>query len=280
MLDSRSFPRPTPWVSRLIVVNAVVQLLLTTVLTSGQVMGALAFDPGAALTRPWTWVTYLFVHAGVLHLAANMLALYVFGTPVESRLGSRTFLAYYLFCGIGAALVSLGMNALHLFGGAVIGASGAVLGVAVAFAMLWPEAEILVFPIPVPIRARTLVIFYAILSLTMSVLGSQDGVAHPAHLGGLLFGWLWFKLRDRAPQIVPVPARRMEPVVMAQSAMRDTGPRESPQPRPGPASRDVDPQAAEIDRVLDKISARGIASLTPEERRFLDEVSKKKRDVN
>jgi membrane associated rhomboid family serine protease len=279
MLDSRSFPRPTPWVSRLIVVNAVVQLLLTTVLTSGQVMGALAFDPDGALARPWTWVTYLFVHAGVLHLTANMLALYVFGTPVESRLGSPTFLAYYLFCGIGAALVSLGMNALHLFGGAVIGASGAVLGVAVAFAMLWPEAEILVFPIPVPIRARTLVIFYAILSLTMSVLGSQDGVAHPAHLGGLLFGWLWFKLRDRAPQIVPVPARRMEPVVMAQSAMRD-GPGESPPPRPGPGPREVDPQAAEIDRVLDKISARGIASLTPEERRFLDEVSKKKRDVN
>jgi membrane associated rhomboid family serine protease len=280
MLDSRSFPRPTPWVSRLIVVNAVVLLLLTTVLTSGQAVAALAFDPGTALTRPWTWVTYLFVHAGVLHLAANMLALYVFGTPVESRLGSRTFLAYYLFCGIGAALVSLGMDALHLFGGEVIGASGAVLGVAVAFAMLWPEAEILVFPIPVPIRARTLVIFYAILSLTMSVIGSQDGVAHPAHLGGLLFGWLWFKLRDRAPRITQVPARRMEPVVMAQTAMRETGPHESTPPRPGPGPRDADPQAAEIDRVLDKISARGISSLTPEERRFLDEVSKRKRDVN
>jgi membrane associated rhomboid family serine protease len=280
MLDSRSFPRPTPWVSRLIVVNAVVQLLLTTVLTSGQVIGALAFDPDAALTRPWTWVTYLFVHAGILHLAANMLALYVFGTPVESRLGSRTFLVYYLFCGIGAALVSLGMNALHLFGGAVIGASGAVLGVAVAFAMLWPEAEILVFPIPVPIRARTLVIIYAGLSLTMSVLGSQDGVAHPAHLGGLLFGWLWFKFRERNPGVTPVPIRRMEPVVMAQSAMRDTGPREPATPRTGPGPQVSDPQAAEIDRVLDKISARGIASLTPEERRFLDEVSKRKRDVN
>ncbi len=280
MLDSRSFPRPTPWVSRLIVVNAVVQLLLTTVLTSGQVMGALAFDPDAALTRPWTWITYLFVHAGILHLAANMLALYVFGTPVESRLGSRTFLVYYLFCGIGAALVSLGMNALHLFGGAVIGASGAVLGVAVAFAMLWPEAEILVFPIPVPIRARTLVIIYAGLSLTMSVLGSQDGVAHPAHLGGLLFGWLWFKFKDRNPGVTPVPIRRMEPVVMAQSAMRDTGPREPATPRVGPGPQVSDPQATEIDRVLDKISARGIASLTPEERRFLDEVSKRKRDVN
>jgi membrane associated rhomboid family serine protease len=280
MLDTRSFPRPTPWVSRLIAINAVVQLLLTTVLTSGQVIGSLAFDPGAALVRPWTWVTYLFVHAGLLHLLGNMLALYVFGTPVESRLGSRTFLLYYLFCGIGAALVSVGMDSLHLFGGVVIGASGAVLGVAVAFAMLWPEAEILVFPIPVPIRARTLVIFYAVLSLTMSVLGSQDGVAHPAHLGGLLFGWLWFKLRDHAPRVSPVPLRRMEPVVMAQTAMRDTGPRETVAPRPGPGPRSNDPQTAEIDRVLDKISARGIASLTPEEKRFLDEVSKRKRDVN
>jgi membrane associated rhomboid family serine protease len=269
----------TPWVGRLIAANAVVMLLLATVLTSGGVVQALAFDPASVLARPWTILTYMFVHGGVLHLAANMLALYVFGTPVENRLGGRPFLLYYLGCGIGAALASLAMAALHYNPAPVVGASGAVLGIAVAFAMLWPDAEILIFPIPVPIRARVLVFLYAFGQLAMALFGTQDGIAHPAHVGGLLFGWIFFKLRDRAPRAPQPRARRLEPVVMAQSVVRDAAPINQRPARSQPAQND-DPMTAEVDRVLDKISARGIDSLTSDERRFLEEMSKRKRDLN
>lgn len=280
MQSSLSLPRMTPWVGRLIVANAVVLLLLATVLTSGDVVRVLAFDPTSVLTRPWTFLTYQFVHGSVLHLALNMMALYVFGTPVENRLGGRQFLTYYLVCGIGAALVSVALAAVHFNASPMVGASGAVMGVAVAFAMLWPDAEILIFPIPVPIRARVLVVLYAVGEVVMSLLWTQDGVAHPAHVGGLLTGYLYFKFRDRTPRVPQTRSRRLEPVVMAQSVARDATP-VTPRPsRAQPPRASDDPMTAEVDRVLDKISARGIESLTSDERRFLEEMSKRKRDLN
>ena len=127
--------RMTPWVGRLIIANAVVLLLLMTVLTSPALLEDLRFAPVGALQRPWTFVTYMFVHAGLLHLLGNMIMLFVFGAPVESRMGSRKFILYYLYCGIGAAVFAVGlsgvMNVVPF-----IGASGAVLGVAIAFAPL------------------------------------------------------------------------------------------------------------------------------------------------
>ena len=149
--------RITPWVGRLIIANAVVLLLLMTVFTSPALLDVLKFTPSHAVDRPWTFLSYMFVHVGLLHLLANMIMLFVFGSPVENRMGSRTFLLYYLSCGLGAALFSLGLSGLVSVG-PFVGASGAVLGVAVAFAMFWPEAELLVFPIPIPLKARTFVL--------------------------------------------------------------------------------------------------------------------------
>ncbi len=279
--SSPSFPRVTPWVGRLIAITAVVQLLLETVFTSSSVRYALLMDPAAMGSRPWGVVTYLFVHAGILHLATNMLGLYLFGTAVENRMGSRSFLLYYLYCGVGAALFSV-LLSLAIPQAPIIGASGAVLGVAVAFAMFWPDVEIMVFPIPVPIRARTLVIGLAILDLVFAR-WVNDGIAHEAHLGGMLAGWLFFRLQGLASRR-PSPSPRPQPervVMVQQTATRDSDPRVTTPirqltPRPG-----NDPVAAEVDRVLDKISAEGIESLTPDERRFLDEVSKRKqREIN
>src|SRR3982751_387367 len=102
MRSSPSY-RITPWVGRFIIANAVVLLLLMTLFTSPEAFRLLQFSPQAALLRPWTFVTYMFVHGGLLHLLGNMLMLFVFGTAVESRMGSRNFLAYYLLCGAGAA---------------------------------------------------------------------------------------------------------------------------------------------------------------------------------
>ena len=149
--------RLTPWVGRLIIANAVVLLLLMTVFTSPALQPALRFVPGEALDQPWTFVSYMFVHAGLLHLLGNMLMLFVFGPPVEQRLGGRAFLLYYLYCGIGAAVLCWRSRASCRARVPFVGASGAVLGVGVAFALLWPDAELLVFPLPMPVRARTLI---------------------------------------------------------------------------------------------------------------------------
>jgi membrane associated rhomboid family serine protease len=275
MKSSPSY-RITPWVGRIIIANAVVLLLLMTLFTSPDLFQALEFSPRTALTRPWTFVSYMFVHAGLLHLFANMLMLFVFGTAVESRMGSRNFLLYYLFCGVGAAVFSLLLGTVMPVG-SFVGASGAVLGVAVAFAMFWPDAELIVFPIPVPIKARTLVIGLVVLDVIGSRLWPNDGVAHLAHVGGALFGYLFFRAQLLSRRSAEPPARTVERVVMVQSGSAEPERRTPVTPMRPRRRIDSDPVAAEVDRVLDKISEKGISSLTPAERRFLDEVAKQKK---
>jgi rhomboid family protein len=275
MKSSPSY-RITPWVGRIIIANAVVLLLLMTLFTSREAFQALQFSPRSAFTRPWTFLSYMFVHANLLHLLGNMLMLYVFGTAVESRMGNRNFLTYYLFCGIGAAIFAL-MLAGVMPVGPFVGASGAVLGVAVAFAMFWPDAELIVFPIPIPIRARTLVIGLVALDLIGSRLWPNDGIAHLAHVGGALFGYLFFRVQSLSRRAPPPPARTVERVVMVQSGSSEPERRTPVTPLRPHRRIDSDPVAAEVDRVLDKISEKGISSLTAAERRFLDEVAKQKK---
>ena len=268
-------PRLTPWVGRLIMATAVVQLLLETVFTSPRFVDFLQMQPEAFGRQPWGAVTYLFVHSGILHLGANMLGLFMFGRAVEERMGGPKFLLFYLYCGIGAALLSVVLAQFTSLN-PIVGASGAVLGVAVAFAMFWPDTPIQIFPIPVAIKVRTLVIGLALIDLFFARFGG-DGVAHEAHLGGMLAAYLFLKLPGltRRPTR-PVVRQQPERVVMVQqSAAREDGPRAAAPTRVPPRAG-ADPVAAEVDRVLDKISASGIQSLTSEERRFLDEVSKRK----
>src|ERR671921_1535544 len=276
MKSSPSY-RITPWVGRLIIANAVVLLLLMTLFTSQDVFRFLQFSPQTAFARPWTFISYMFVHGGLLHLLANMLMLFVFGTAVEGRMGSRNFLIYYLFCGIGAAVFALLLaNVMPV--GAFVGASGAVLGVAVAFAVFWPDAELIVFPFPFPIKARTLVIGLVVLDIVASRVWPNDGVAHLAHVGGALFGFIFFRaqwwLSRRGPS---EPSRSVERVVMVQSGSAEPERRTPVTPMRPRRRPDADPVTAEVDRVLDKISERGISSLTPAERRFLDEVARQKK---
>ncbi len=270
------YPRLTPWVLRLLVINAVVLLLMETIFTSSELRQALAFTPELALGRPWTFVSYMFVHGGLGHLLFNSIALFVFGAAVESRMGSRQFILYYLYCGVGAAVFAL---LLHNFisVGSFVGASGAILGVMVAFAVFWPDAELMVFPIPVPVRARTLVLVLIGIDLVLSLWPRNDGLAHMAHLGGAVAAWLFLRLQYLSRRAPVEPARPAERVVMVQSGGAEEPERQvipTPVPRrPRPAP---DSTGAELDRVLDKISASGIASLTPAERHFLDEVSRRK----
>jgi membrane associated rhomboid family serine protease len=268
--------RFTPWVLRLIIANAVVLLLMRTIFISPALASALAFSPADALVEPWTFFTYMFVHAGLLHLLGNMLMLFVFGTAVENRMGSRAFILYYLLCGVGAAVFSLALSSI-IEVSPFLGASGAVLGVALAFAVYWPDAELVVFPIPVPIRAKTLVTLLVGLDVLFYFLSPGDGIAHLAHVGGVLFGYLYFRMQGLSRRTPQPPPRPVERVVMVQSGSAEPE-RRTPVTPARPRRRvEADPVAAEVDRVLDKISEKGIASLTPAERRFLDEVSRQKK---
>src|SRR4026208_1428856 len=105
-------PRMTPWTGRLIAANAVIALLLATVLTSDRIVEALQFNPSfqQAISRPWTFLTYMFVHGGLLHLLLNSLGLYFCGPPLEEKLGGKSFLFYYLYCGVGAAIFALALS--------------------------------------------------------------------------------------------------------------------------------------------------------------------------
>ncbi len=277
-MNAFSYPRVTPWVWRLIVANAVALLLLLTLFPSLQ--GALAFypAPAAAVRAPWTFVTYMFVHAGLLHLAFNMLLLYFLGSEVERRMGGRQFLLFYTYCGVGGAVLSLALAAIAP--GPIVGASAAVLGVAVAFALYAPDAEMVIFPLPFPIKARTFVIAILAIDVVAALLFPNDGVAHIAHLGGALFGYLYFRIQVLARR-GPAPAgRQVERAILVPSGSRETGRPSPAPPAPAPRRRRSEPDAmtVEMDRVLDKISEQGMGSLTAEERHFLQEMSKRKKD--
>lgn len=272
----------TPWVRRLLVANLLVFLLRETVFTDPRFLAAVGFSPTEALFRPWTFVTYMFVHAGLLHLAFNLLTLFMFGPPVEARMGGSAFIAYYLLCGLGGAALSYAMMLVTGDVRPMVGASGAIYGVMLAFAWSWPNWPVYVFPFPEPIPAKWLVTLAISLSLLLDWIGASRGVAHLAHLGGLATGFTYLKLQDmrlaRAEQRV---RRTPEHGVLVHPGARAARGSEPAAPKPRPAATPPaapDRSQLELDRVLDKISASGMASLTPAERTFLTEQSRRKRD--
>lgn len=262
----------TPWVRRLLVANAAVYLMSITVFTGPWFFETFAFSPGTATSRPWSFFSYMFLHTGVLHLAFNLLMLFLFGPAVEERMGSRAFARYFVICGLGGAVFSF-VIAFFTPVAPFVGASGAVFGIALAFALHWPDAPIMIFLIPVPIPAKWLVVTLATLDLALAISGARDGVAHLAHLGGFLSGFLYLRgaglLRPPA-----VPTARRRPLAPALSSHRGSATREE---NGKTASAQERSRTAEVDRLLDKISASGIDSLTEEERRLLDEISRRLR---
>ncbi|HEY2805203.1 MAG TPA: rhomboid family intramembrane serine protease [Gemmatimonadales bacterium] len=266
----------TPWVRRLLVVTGIVFLLQRTVFYGGGLDELFLFTPADILHRPWSALTYALLHEGPLHFFLNMLVLFMFGPPVENRLGSSSFIRLYILSAIGGALLSVMM--LPLTGNTqIIGASAAVYGVMMGFVLEWPDAPVLIFPLPVPVKAKWLVIFVAAFSLVSGLLQVGDHVAHFAHLGGFGAAFLYL----RGGQLLSRP-RAMRPTERSPAVLGASRPGASDgihqadyaspiPPRPTPDAT----VKAEVDRVLDKISQRGMHSLTPEERRFLDEMSKR-----
>jgi membrane associated rhomboid family serine protease len=162
---------------------------------------ALWIDPAAPLagllSAPWQLVTYSFLHAGVAHLALNLFGLWMFGADVERVWGAPRVLAAYFAAVVTGGLTQLAAASLAGAGGPVIGASAGLFGLLLVFALLFPQRTVvLLFP-PIPLPARTFVFAYAALELFLGVTGTAAGVAHFAHLGGLLGGWLVYHYRGR-----------------------------------------------------------------------------------
>jgi len=162
---------------------------------------------------PWQLLTYGFMHGSFTHLLFNMFALFMFGAPLEHTWGNRRFLTYFLVCVAGAGVLQLIVGWWVTSGGGAayptLGASGGVFGILLAYGMLFPnERVMLLFP-PIPMKARTLVILYGVAELFLGVSGLQPGVAHFAHLGGMLFGWLLIRYwRGQPPFGKPKPPKR------------------------------------------------------------------------
>ena len=143
---------------------------------------------------PWQLLTYGFMHGSFAHLLFNMLALLMFGAPLAHTWGERRFLTFFLVCVLGAAVCQLAVGAWTMSEGGdaypTVGASGGVFGLLLAYGMLFPHQRVMLLIPPIPMKARTLVIVYGLAELMLGFTGWQPGVAHFAHLGGMLFGWL------------------------------------------------------------------------------------------
>lgn len=242
-------------------------------------------------------VTYMFMHASFEHIFFNMFALWMFGCIVERAWGPKRFLFYYLFCGIGAGIMQeiaqffsvyatfsesapLGLGeaigVMHQYAGELnglttVGASGAIYAILLAFGMIFPNERIFLFPIPVPVKAKYFVIGYAVLELVMAFNSRGDGVAHLAHLGGMLFGFFliryWQKqLSDQYRQFNNETLFRPRQKKWEQTVKKEEEP-----PQWHETSTKSNTHQDEIDAILDKIRRSGYESLTYEEKQKLFE---------
>jgi membrane associated rhomboid family serine protease len=215
---------------------------------------ALVFVPAYVLARPWTVVTYMFLHGGLMHLLFNMIALYFFGPRVEERIGSRSFTVLYFLSGITGALLSFFLAP----GAPIIGASGGVFGVMMGFAHFWPDTPNLVWGI-IPVPARMLVIITTVIALFSGFSGGGGGIAHFAHLGGYAGAFLYLLWLDRKR----TSFKRRVATPKPEDTRRIAGYKAIDRSKIHEVNRD------EVDRILDKINAQGIDSLSAQERLFL-----------
>lgn len=255
-------------------------------------------------------VTYMFMHGGWDHLFFNMFALWMFGCVIERVWGPKRFIIYYMVCGIGAGLIQelaqfveiYTMNAdkfpiSHLFhlsdyeanilnAMTTVGASGAIYGILLAFGMIFPEERIFIFPLPIPIKAKWFVMFYVVIELLSALSTTNSGVAHFAHLGGMIFGFFLIRYWRRHPELDARYGRGVGRQFFdnmrdkwEQRSHRQAAPQEPEEVEERPETdwsynarkkRKED----EIDIILDKIRKSGYDSLTDEEKKRLFDQSK------
>lgn len=217
----------------------------------------------------WRLVTYLFLHGSIWHLLFNVLALWMFGMPVVAQWGDREFLKFFFLCGVGAALFHLAISSHSDL--PVIGFSGSVYGMLVAFAMLYPDAVVYVWLV-FPMRAAHMAILYGLIEFFAGATSATPGVARLAHLGGMVTGYLyirwWWVLKIRAKGWFRGLLERGDEPPSARPARRQALSEKTTAPAD---------DMTEVDRILDKIILSGKDSLTEDERSVLDRYSKRRR---
>ena len=245
----------------------VVQQLIGIALNSELIFG---FMPALVVLRGFVWqpVTYMFLHGDVVHLLWNMFLLWMFGCDVERRWGTRRFIRFYLLGGVAGALMTLlaAFLSAQIAQSLTIGASGAVLAVLVAYAMLFPDNRVtllLFFVLPITMKARNMAIGLMVITV-LWILSSRGGqgpnIAHLAHLGGLAFGYLYVKYGDSFEmRLRQRRAARSQKTLWARSEQREEQEKF---------------MREEVDPILDKISRDGVESLTRRERAILRRAQK------
>lgn len=212
--SGRGFMGNVPVVTRNLIIINVIFYIATLINENFMVTTFAMFYPTSQYFHWWQVVTHMFMHGGFWHILFNMYALWMFGSVVERMIGEKKFLIFYFVCGLGAAALHTGVEYLEaqtymaeLANGSLtaatsynmlkmtptLGASGAIYGLILAYAMLFPQSRLtLLFP-PVTLSAKWMVIIFAVLELLFGITGTNVSVAHFAHLGGMLFGWLLFR---------------------------------------------------------------------------------------
>ena len=295
--DEQDPPQITPAVKWLIAANVAVMFLQLTIVGAPQMQSWLGFQLSDLQGSWWKIFTYMFVHGGLLHLGLNMYTLWLFGRRVEQVWTPGGFARYYIWCGLGGWLFHL----LVSRDGQLIGASAAVFGVMLAYAMRWPDDEVLLFGI-VPMKVKWLVAMLVVINLVWGIrsIGSQGGgVAYFAHLGGLAFGWLYLRtpsaqsidrLRQRVSQLPDVPDETPRAIPRSMPRTRERGNEideivakskavvTKRQPVIQSPTKARGKRSEALNLVLDKISEQGLESLTSEERRLLEDMSRQLRN--
>lgn len=203
--NGNNFISQIPTVTKNLVAINILMFIATLINENFMVANFAMFYPASPFFKPWQILTHMFMHGGFWHIFFNMYSLLMFGSILERSLGPKKFLIFYFVTGLGAVALHTGVEWMQarvfIANGAVnayqallatptLGASGAIYGVLIGFAMLYPQARLtLIFP-PIPMTAKWLVIIFAAIELFSGINGIQESVAHFAHLGGMLFGWL------------------------------------------------------------------------------------------
>jgi membrane associated rhomboid family serine protease len=256
-------------IGRIVIANAVM-FILTWMPIGRPVMAYLALTPKLVLTRGYAWqmVTYMFLHADFWHITLNMFVIWMFGRTLEQIWGSTRFLKFYLACGLGGAVFSF----LFAYNTAVIGASAAAYGILLAYAIMFPNQRLLLWFV-IPVKARTLAIGLAVLSVVLGIRGGGN-IAHFAHLGGMAAALIMMRGEYQFRRFRNFISSRLSklPVKISFDGDGQDGDRKSP-PAAGQQS-DMD----KIDSILDSISDKGYENLSETERRILERYSEQERE--